>query len=122
MEINQAFLGSMLKYWLNCQILENVDVIIWLGLPISNQERLNFVKLSLKSAARADKRSLVNQCSHKIDFSLYRAKRIPVYVLAGKGGFSIHRCNKSILCFSIRTSRNRREELSSFLNVKHNKE
>ena len=62
--------------------------------PISNQDRSNFVELGLKPAARADKRSSVNQCSYKIDFSHLRAKRIPVYVLAGKGDFSIHRCDK----------------------------
>ena len=65
-------------------------------IPISNQYRLNFVELGLKSAARADEYSLVNQCSHKIDFSLYRAKKIPAYILPGKSGFSIHRytCDK----------------------------
>ena len=63
--------------------------------PISNQDRSYFVELGLKFAARADRQSSVNQCSQKIDFPLHRAKRIPVYVLAGKGGFSIHVCDKS---------------------------
>ena len=63
--------------------------------PINEQDRSNFVELGLKPAARADKYSSLNQCSHKIDFLLHRAKKIPVYVMAGKGGLSVHRCDKS---------------------------
>ena len=50
--------------------------MVWIA--ISNQDRSNFVELGLKSAVRADEHSLVNQCSHKIDFSLHRAKKIPI--------------------------------------------
>ena len=62
--------------------------------PISNQDGSNFVELGLKPATRADKHSSVNQCNHTIDFSLHSSKRIALYVLAGKGGFPIHRYDK----------------------------
>ena len=67
--------------------------MIWVA--ISSHDRLNFVGLGLKPAARADKQSSVDQCSHKIDFSLYKTKKIPMYVLAGEGEFPMHRSNKS---------------------------
>ena len=40
--------------------------------------------------------------AHKLTVSaLHRAKRISVYILAGKGGFCIHRCDKSSFVFLI---------------------
>ena len=63
--------------------------------PISNQDESNFVEFVLTPATRADKHSSVNQCNHKIGFLLQKAKRIPLYVLDGKDGFCIHRCDKS---------------------------
>ena len=100
MEINRVFFGSMLR-----RLVELSDLfgkcgcnnVVWVA--ISNQARSNFVDVGLKPAARADKHSSVNQCSHKIDFSLHGAKKIPVYVLAVKDGFSIHRCDKSSFVF-----------------------
>ena len=51
--------------------------------PISIQDRLNFVDIDLKPAARADEDSLVNQCSHKIDFSLHSSGETPsIYLTA----------------------------------------
>ena len=87
--------------WVHVEMVELSDLLGKCGFNnmvralISNKDRSNFVELCLKPAARADKQSSVNQCSHKIDFLLHRAKGIPVYVLASKGGFSIHRCDKS---------------------------
>ena len=82
--------------------------------PISNQDRLSFVKLSMKPAAKADKQSLVNQHKHKVDFSLYKDKRIPVYVLAGKDGFSIHRYDKSSFVFLNQDVKKRKGRVNFF--------
>ena len=92
--------------------------MVWVA--IIKQDKSNFAEIGLKSAATADEDSSVNQCSHKIDFSLHRAKKIPMQVLAGKGGFRRHRVIHPVIRFSTRTSRNGREELSSFSNMKRN--
>ena len=65
--------------------------MVWVA--ISN--KICFVELGLKPAARTYEQSLVNQCIHKIDFLLHRTKRIPMQVLADKGGLPIHRYDKS---------------------------
>ena len=71
MEINRAFLGSMLRCLVELSDLLGkcgCNNMVWV--PISNQNRSNFVELGMTPAVRANEYSSANQCSHKIDFLL----------------------------------------------------
>ena len=90
--------------------------------PISDQDGSNFVELSLKFAARGDKQSSLGSVATRLIFRFIGIKESQCIYWPVQIGFLYTDVINPVSCLSTRTSRNGKEELSSFSNTKRDKE
>ena len=70
-------------------------------LPISNQDKSNFVELGLKLAAGVDKQSSVNQCATRLIFRFIGLKESQCMYWPVKVGFLCTDVINPLLCFRL---------------------